>query len=83
MSELDLEKLADEIIRVGYPTYEQAPPGLKRSNHQKEGADKANSGTIHQANSRSRGSKEKEGSGGLPLHPLRMRGIASARRELS
>ena len=29
MSELDLEELADEIIRVEYPTYEQAPPGLK------------------------------------------------------
>ena len=31
MSELDLEKLADEIIRVEYPTYEQAPPGLKEA----------------------------------------------------
>ena len=28
---LDLEKLADEIIRVEYPTYEQAPPGLKEA----------------------------------------------------
>ena len=26
---LDLEELADEIIRVEYPTYEQAIPGLK------------------------------------------------------
>lgn len=31
MSELDLEELADEIIRVEYPTYEQAPPGLKEA----------------------------------------------------
>jgi len=28
---LDLEELADEIIRVEYPTYEQAPPGLKEA----------------------------------------------------
>jgi len=28
---LDLEKLADEIIRVEYPTYEQAPPGLREA----------------------------------------------------
>jgi len=26
-----LEKLADEIIRVEYPTYEQAPPELKEA----------------------------------------------------
>ena len=28
---LDLEELADKIIRVEYPTYEQAPPGLKEA----------------------------------------------------
>jgi len=28
---MDLEKLADEIIRVGYPTYEQAIPGLREA----------------------------------------------------
>lgn len=28
---MDLEKLADEIIRVEYPTYEQAPPGLREA----------------------------------------------------
>ena len=28
---LDLEELADEIIRVEYPTYEQAPPGLREA----------------------------------------------------
>ena len=28
---LDLEELADEIIRVEYPTYEQAIPGLKEA----------------------------------------------------
>jgi len=31
MPELDLEKLADEIIRVEYPTYEQAIPGLREA----------------------------------------------------
>ena len=31
MPELDLEGLADEIIRVEYPTYEQAPQGLKEA----------------------------------------------------
>jgi len=31
LSELDLEKLADEIIRVEYPTYEQAIPGLREA----------------------------------------------------
>jgi len=31
MPELDLEKLADEIMRVEYPTYEQVPPGLKEA----------------------------------------------------
>jgi len=36
MIEMDLEKLADEIIRVGYPTYEQAIPGLREAIIRKE-----------------------------------------------
>ena len=31
MPELDLENLADEIIRIEYPTYEQAIPGLREA----------------------------------------------------
>ena len=37
MIEIDLEKLAGEIIRVEYPTYEQAPPGLREAIIRKRG----------------------------------------------
>jgi len=36
MPKLDLEKLAGEIIRVEYPTYEQAIPGLREAIIRKE-----------------------------------------------
>jgi len=31
MSEIDLDKLADEIIRLEFPTYEQAIPPLRNA----------------------------------------------------
>jgi len=34
--ELDLDAIADEIIRVLYPTYEQAIPGMKNAIIQKK-----------------------------------------------
>ena len=84
MIEIDLEKLADEIMRVEYPTYEQAIPGLREAIIRKKWQIKrVLERYIKQTTVAEAGGKEKEGSGGLPLHPLLMRGIASARREIS